>query len=195
MSTTGLMHLHRAGKVTNRHKGVYEGFSVWHVRCGDPRAVRLARRNDDVRFLPVEQVNRPEVIAANGHTVTINGAIVVDLFGQVAADAVGSRQYSGIGGHEDFVAGASLGLDDRSLVCLPSTATVNGSLRSRIVSEPDAGTLVTTPRHHVDVVVTEYGAAELLGKTVHERALALADIAHPDFRERLRVAATRLGPA
>ena len=143
--------------------------------------------NDRVRFLPVDVVNAPDVIARNGHVVSVNGAIEVDLYGQVAADRIGGRQYSGIGGHEDFVAVSGLQLEDRSLVCLPSTATVGGEVVSRIVSTLPAGSTVTTPRHQVDVVITEYGAAELRGRTIRERAEALVAIAHPDHRDALRV--------
>jgi acyl-CoA hydrolase len=193
MFTTGLMHLHRAGKVTNLRKGIHEGYSVCTFAAGTRELYDWLDDNPDVRFVPVEHVNEPQVIAANNDMVTINGAITVDLAGQIAADTVAGRQYSGIGGHADFVAGASIGFDDRSVVCLPATATVGDQTRSRIVTHLDHGTLVTTPRYHVDVVVTEYGSAELLGKTVHERALALAEIAHPDFRDDLRESASRLG--
>ena len=96
-----------------------------------------------------------------------------------------------VGGHEDFVSGPALALEDRALLCLPSTVTIAGELRSRIVPWFDAGTVITTPRHQVDVIVTEHGAAELQGLTVHQRGLALAEIAHPDFRDELREAAGR----
>jgi acyl-CoA hydrolase len=117
--------------------------------------------------------------------VTINGALSVDLWGQVAADTLGGRQFSGIGGHEDFVSGSGLELTDRSIVCVPSTATVDGVVTSRIVDALPAGMLVTTPRHQLDLVVTEHGVAHLRGRTVRERAHALAQVAHPDFREDL----------
>ena len=123
--------------------------------------------------------------------VTINAAIAVDIHGQVVADTINGKQYSGIGGHEDFVAGPALSLEDRALLCLPSTVTIAGEVRSRIVPWFDAGTVITTPRHQVDVIVTEYGAAELQGKTVHQRGEALAEIAHPEFRDELLEAAER----
>jgi acyl-CoA hydrolase len=132
-------------------------------------------------------VNSRHRIAHNRKMVTVNGAICVDLYGQVVADSIGSRQYSGIGGHEDFVSATGFELEDRSLVCLPSTATSGGTVVSRIVSSLAEGWVITTPRHQLDVVVTEFGAAELRGATVRERALALAEIAHPDFRDELRV--------
>ena len=193
MFTTGLMHLHQSGKVTNRRKGVHEGYSVTTFAAGTRELYDWLDGNDAVRFLPVSEVNDTDYIGDNNDMVTINGALAVDLLGQVAADTIGPRQFSGIGGHEDFVAGASIGLDDHSLVCLPSTAHLGDTAASRIVAAFPAGTSVTTPRHVVDVVVTEFGAAELAGRTVAERARALAEIAPPFARDELRAAAAEFG--
>jgi acyl-CoA hydrolase len=190
MFTDGLMRLQESGKVTN-HKGLYDGVSVATFAGGSPELYGWLDGNDEVAFLPVELVNSPEAIAQNRTMVTINAAMAVDIHGQVVADTIHGTQYSGIGGHEDFVAGPALSLEDRSLLCLPSTVTIQGEVRSRIVPWFDAGTVITTPRHQVDVIVTEHGAAELQGLTVHQRGLALAEIAHPDFRDELREAAAR----
>jgi len=192
MFTTGLMHLHRAGKVTNRKRGRYDGYSISTFAAGTAELYDWLDGNDEVRFLPVELVNSPETIAQQRKMVTINGALAIDLQGQVVADTIGSRQYSGIGGHEDFVSAPGLDLEDRSLVCFPATVMVAGQLVSRIVPALPEGWIVTTPRHQLDVVITEYGAAELRGRTVHERAVALAGIAHPQFRDELLEAAERL---
>lgn len=190
MFTNGLMLLHEAGKVSNR-KGQFDGVSVATFAGGPPDLYEWLDGNDQVAFLPVEVVNSPDLIARNRMMVTINAAIAVDIHGQVVADTVHGMQYSGIGGHEDFISGPALALEDRSLICLPSTASVDGDVRSRIVPWFDAGAVITTPRHQVDVIVTEYGAAELQGLTVHQRGLALAEIARPDFRDELREAAAR----
>jgi acyl-CoA hydrolase len=115
----------------------------------------------------------------------------VDIHGQAVADTIAGGQFSGIGGAEDFAAGAALELEDRSLLCLPSTFRRGDEVFSRIVAWFEAGTVITTPRHHVDVVITEFGAAELQGLTVHQRGQALAAVAHPDFREELLEAANR----
>ena len=124
--------------------------------------------------------------------VTINGAMAIDIQGQVVADTIDGRQYSGIGGHEDFVSGPALGLDSTlaALHALDGRGRRQGRARG---SSPgsSAGAVITTPRHQVDVIVTEYGAAELQGKTVHQRGEALAAIAHPDFRDELLEAAER----
>jgi acyl-CoA hydrolase len=192
MFTTGLMHLHQAGKVTNRKRGRYDGYSISTFAAGTAELYEWLDGNDEVRFLPVELVNSPETIAQQRKMVTINGALAIDLHGQVVADTIGSRQYSGIGGHEDFVSAPGLDLEDRSLVCFPATAMVGGRMVSRIAPALPEGWIVTTPRHQLDVVITEFGAAELRGRTVRERALALAAIAHPQFRDELLEAAERL---
>jgi acyl-CoA hydrolase len=184
------MDLHRAGKVTNR-KGIHDGVSVATFAAGTQELYDWLDENDDVAFLPVEDVNNPSVIAENRGMVTINGALLVDLEGQIAADTIGDRQYSGIGGHEDFVAVSGFQVSDRSLICVPSASEINGTLVPRIVHRLPPGTAVTTPRHQADIIVTEWGAAELAGLTVGERARALAEIAHPDTRDELRAAARR----
>jgi len=185
MFTTGLARLHKAGKVTNTNKGIFEGVSITTFAAGEPELYEFLDGNRDVAFLPVNIVNSPEVISKNVDMITINGAMAVDLSGQIVADTIAGNQFSGIGGHEDFIAGAALEGSDRSLVCLPSQTTVNGQQVSRIVPKLPAGSVVTTPRHMTDVVITEYGVAELRGLTVRERARALAAIGHPDERDDL----------
>ncbi|HVQ52183.1 MAG TPA: acetyl-CoA hydrolase/transferase C-terminal domain-containing protein [Mycobacterium sp.] len=191
MFTDGCMHLHRAGKITNARKGQYDGVSVTTFAFGSTELYAWLDGNSDVVFLPVEIVNSPEVIAGNNDMVSINGALAIDIQGQVVADTISANQFSGIGGAEDFVAGAGLDLSDRSLICLPSTFEEDGKLQSRIVPWFGPGAVITTPRHQVDVIVTEYGVAELEGRTVHERGEALAAIAHPQFRDELLAAAER----
>jgi acyl-CoA hydrolase len=193
MFTNGLMELHRAGKVTNHHKDQFEGVSVSTFAAGTTELYEWLDGNEDVRFLPVDIVNSPEFVCRNRQVVTINGALSIDLYGQIVADTIGREQFSGIGGHEDFVSMSALELEDRGLVCLPSVATVGGQMVSRIVAEHPAGTLITTPRHQLDVVVTEHGVAEVRGLTVRERARALAAIAHPDVRDDLATAAETIG--
>jgi acyl-CoA hydrolase len=133
------------------------------------------------------------VVGGNARMTSVNGALCVDLYGQIVADNVGGRQVSGVGGHEDFVSAAELRLDSRSLVCMASTVEVGGELRSRIVPVLPPGSVVSTPRHHTGVVVTEHGSADLVGLTVGERARALAELAAPRFRDELRAAADATG--
>lgn len=191
MFTNGLMRLHEAGKVTNARKGQFEGVSVTTFAGGTRDLYDWLHENRDVAFLPVDVVNSPEVISKNGKMISINAALAVDIHGQVVADTRSGEQFSGIGGHEDFVAGAGLDLTDRSILCLPSTYRAGEAVHSRIVPWFEAGTVITTPRHQVDAIVTEYGVAELQGLTVHQRGVALAAIAHPDFRDDLLAAAER----
>ena len=191
MFTNGLMRLHEAGKITNARKGQFEGVSVTTFAGGTRDLYDWLHENREVAFLPVDVVNSPEVISKNGKMISVNAALAVDIHGQVVADTRNGEQFSGIGGHEDFVAGAGLDLSDRSILCLPSTYRAGESVHSRIVPWFEAGTVITTPRHQVDAIVTEYGVAELQGLTVHQRGVALAEIAHPDFRDDLLAAAER----
>ncbi len=193
MFTTGLMRLHLAGKVTNSAKGVFDGVSVTTFALGSSDLYSWLDDNPAVAFLPVNVVNDPTVIGSNRKLVSVNGAMCLDLYGQVVADNIDGKQISGVGGHEDFVSGADLSLDAHSLICLHSTVSVGDEVHSRILPELPAGAVVSTPRHHTGVVVTEYGAADLRGLTVRERARALADVAHPDFRAGLHEAAEELG--
>lgn len=193
MMTDGLMHLHLAGKVTNR-KGVHDGYSVATFAMGSRALYDWLEGNEAVRFLPVDQTNDPSVIARNRRMISINGALSVDVVGQVVADRISEREHSGIGGHEDFVTGAAFSDGGRSLICLPSTANTPQGRVSRLVSRFPLGTCVTTPRHQVDVVITEYGAAELAGKTAGDRAKAIIAIAHPAVREALLARSDDLPP-
>ncbi len=193
MFTEGLMRLHQAGKVTNDAKRLFNGVSITTFALGSAELYAWLDGNADVAFVPVQVVNDPTVIAQNHAFVSVNGALSVDLYGQVVADNIDGRQISGVGGHEDFVAGAEMRVDDHSLICLRSTAVSNGVTRSRIVPFLPEGSVVSTPRHHTGVVITEHGSADLSGRTVRERATALAEIAHPDFRDGLRAVAATLG--
>ncbi|MGH7338917.1 MAG: acetyl-CoA hydrolase/transferase family protein, partial [Candidatus Rokuibacteriota bacterium] len=185
MISDGVMRLHEAGKVTNR-KPLYDGFSVATFALGTSRLYGWLDGNPAVRMLPVTEVNGASVLSRLPQLTSINGALSIDLAGQVAADCVGGRQYSGAGGHESFVSGAGTAPGGRSFLCLKSTANVGGSRISTIVPAFSEGTRVTTPRHHVQYVVTEHGAADLSLLSDSERPGALVELAHPDFRDSLR---------
>ncbi len=187
MLVNGIMHLHQAGKVTN-HKGVFDGFSVATFCAGSRQLYDWVHRNPEVRMLPVQYVNDPAIIRRNRQMVSINGALAIDLAGQVMADTIGPRQYSGVGGHELFVMGAHDSEGGKSFICLHSTANAGGQRVSTVVANFPPGTPTTTPRHHVQYVVTEFGAVNLSLLTDVERARALVELAHPDFREELREA-------
>ena len=139
---------------------------------------------------PVDYTNDPYIISQQENMVTINSALQVDLMGQVAADTIGPLQYSGVGGQVDFVRGANMACNGRNIIALPSTAR-KGTV-SRISLELPQGGAVTTNRHDVDYVITEYGIAQLWGKTLSQRAEALIAVAHPDFREKLKAEYQRI---
>ena len=191
MFTDGLMRLHEAGKVTNR-KGQFDGVSVATFAGGSPELYAWLDGNDEVAFLPVEVVNSPDLIGRNRMMVTINAAIAVDIHGQVIADTIarqpvlGDRRPRGLHRRPGALARGPVA----ALPALDGRRSA-ASVRSRIVPWFEAGAVITTPRHQVDVIVTEHGAAELQGLTVHQRGVALAEIAHPDFRDELREAAER----
>lgn len=185
MISDGVMRLHQAGKITNR-KPLYDGMTVATFALGSRALYDWLDGNPEVRMLPVTEVNSAAVLARLPRLTSINGALAIDLAGQAAADAIGGRQYSGTGGHEAFVSGAGLASEGRSFLCLRSTATVAGAPVSTITAAFTPGTPVTTPRHHVQWVVTEYGAVDLSVLDDEERPRALIEIAHPDFRDELR---------
>ena len=193
MISDGVMALHRAGKVTNR-KGLYDGVSTATFALGTGALYTWLDGNPDVRMLPVSATNDPALLRRLRRFVSVNAGLSIDLVGQVAADRIGGRQYSGVGGAESFVMGAAEAPDGKSVLCLKSTATVGGTRISTIVSALPPGTLVTTPRHHVQWIVTEHGTVDLSAMSDLERARALVGLAHPDFREELTAAlATTFG--
>ena len=187
MISDGIRRLHEADKVRNR-KGLYDGFSVATFALGSAELYRWLDQNPVVRMLPVSAVNEPALLRRLPRFVSVNGALAIDLRGQIAADCVRDTQYSGIGGHESFVMGASEAPGGQSFICLKSTTLVRttGERISTIVPRLPADMTVTTPRHHVQWVVTENGAVDLSSLTDRERVDALIGVAHPDFRDSLR---------
>jgi acyl-CoA hydrolase len=151
---------------------------------GSRRLYEFIHDNPMVEMRPVDFTNDTAVIRGFRKMVAINSAIEVDLTGQVVADSIGHRMYSGVGGQMDFIRGAALAPEGRAIIALPSTA--GGGRVSRITATLQPGAGVVTTRAHVRTVVTESGVAELFGRSIHERAAALISIAHPDFRDRLR---------
>jgi acyl CoA:acetate/3-ketoacid CoA transferase beta subunit len=193
MFTDGLYQLCASGKVTNDRKPIHRGDSVITFALGSQEMYDFLNENERVRLAPVAYVNDPSTIAKNHRMVSVNSALEVDLQGQIVADTIGARQFSGVGGHMDFVEGTSLSLEHTSLICLQSTAVVDGVPKSRIIGDMSSHSVVTTPRHLAGVIVTEHGFADLRGLSVKERARAMVAIAHPQFRDELADAAEQLG--
>ncbi len=182
MFSDGLLPLFERGVITNRMKKIHRGMTVSGFAIGTRRLYDFIDDNPSFNFLSIDFVNDPAVIKQNPKMVAINSAIEVDLTGQVCADSIGTRQYSGIGGQMDFIRGAALSPGGKPIIALTSR-TAKGLGRIVPFLKPGAG--VVTTRGHVHYVVTENGAAYLFGKNLRQRAQALAAIAHPDDRESL----------
>ena len=183
MFSDGLLELVDMGVVTNKNKTIHTGKIVAGFCMGSKQLYERLDDNPLFAFYPSDFVNSPFIIGQNPEVIAINSAIQVDLTGQVCADSIGNRFFSGIGGQVDFMRGAAYSKGGKPIIAMPSTA--KGGHVSRIVAELSEGAGVVTSRGDVHYIVTEYGVAYLHGKSMKERALALIEIAHPDFREEL----------
>ncbi|MGN0534980.1 MAG: acetyl-CoA hydrolase/transferase family protein [Eubacterium sp.] len=179
----GVVELLEAGVINNRKKQIHNGKTVLGAAFGSEILNNYINNNPSVEMHPIDYVNNPCVISQNDNVVSINSCLQVDLLGQVVSDTVGLNQFSAVGGQVDFVRGATMSRGGKSIIAMPSTAK-NGMI-SRIVPLITEGSAITTPRNDVNYVVTEYGVAQLKGKTLKERARALILITHPKFRPHL----------
>lgn len=184
MLTDGMVDLVEKGVITNRMKSIHKGKIIGSFAAGTRRLYEFLDDNPMVEMHPVSYTNDPFIISQNYKMVSINSCIEVDLLGQCAAETVGITQISGTGGQTDFVRGAVKSPGGKSIIALKSTA-LKGT-KSTIVPVLSQGAVVTTGKNDVDYIVTEYGVAHLRGKSASERAEALINIAHPDFRAELR---------
>ena len=190
MFTDSVVDLVEMGVVTGAAKSRNKGKIVTAFMMGTERVYAFVHDNPMVEMRAVDFTNDTSVIRSFEHMIAINSAIEVDLSGQVVADSIGYRMYSGVGGQMDFIRGAALAPGGRAIIAMPSTAGVDGST-SRISAHVAEGAGIVTTRAHVQTVVTEFGVAELWGKSLRERARALIAIAHPDHREALLTEARR----
>ncbi len=187
MFSDGIIDLVQRGVITGARKTLLPGKLVAGFVLGTERVYRFVHNNPIIEMRTTDFTNDPFTISRNDKMVAINAALQVDLTGQVCADSIGTKLYSGVGGQADFIRGAARSKGGKPIIALPSTA-LGGSV-SRIVSTLEPGAGVTTSRNDVHYIVTEHGVAYLYGKTVRQRTEALIRIAHPDFRAELTAAA------
>jgi 4-hydroxybutyrate CoA-transferase len=190
MFTDSIVDLVEAGVITGARKERNRGKIVTAFLMGSRRLYEFVDDNPMIEMRSVDFTNDTHVIRSFGTMTAINSAIEVDLTGQVVADSIGGRIYSGVGGQMDFIRGAALAEHGKAIIALPSTAA--GGTLSRLVPTLREGAGVVTTRAHARTIVTEYGVAELFGRSLRERAAALIAIAHPDHREQLSAEARRL---
>jgi len=183
MLSDGIVDLFKAGVVNNSKKTLNYGKMVATFLMGTQKLYDFVNNNPGLEMHPVDYVNDPTVVMQNYKMVSINSCIQVDLMGQVASETIGLTQFTGVGGQVDYVRGATMAKDGKSIIAMPSTAL--GGKISRIQPFLDRGAAVTTSRNDVYYVITEYGIAKLKGKSLRERGRALIDIAHPEFKEEL----------
>jgi acyl-CoA hydrolase len=183
MFSDRVVELFEAGAITNRFKNVHPNRTVTSFVSGTRKLFRFVHDNPLVEFHPCDRTNDTSLIRMNDRVVAINSCLQVDLTGQVCADSIGHRIYSGIGGQMDFIRGAALSRGGKPILAFRSSAA--GGKVSRIVPELSPGAGVVTTRGHVHWMITEYGAVNLHGKTLRERGEALISVAHPDFRAEL----------
>lgn len=185
MLNDGLVELYRAGRISGTRKATDRGLITYSFSLGSSTTYDTLRGNKDFICRPVEDTNMPDIIARNDRAVAINNTTQMDLQGQASSESDGHRHISGTGGQLQFVRGAYASKGGKSFICLASTYERKGVRKSRIVLNLTPGNVVTTPRSDQMYVVTEYGIANLKGKSVAERAKAIIGLAHPDYREEL----------
>ncbi len=186
----GILTLLEAGAITNRKKTHMPGKIVATFALGSQKLYRFMNRNPALEMHPVDFTNDPFIAAQNDKLVAINATMQIDLIGQCGSESLGYAPYSGTGGQADFVRAANRSRDGKAFIVLPSTA--KGNTISRIVPTLTPGTHVTTSKNDINYVVTEYGVAQLRGKTARQRCDALIAISHPDFRGELRDSARQM---
>jgi 4-hydroxybutyrate CoA-transferase len=190
LTVPGLVDLVRRGNVTGKYAALHPGKFVASQIGNSLADLEFVEDNPAFELRSYEYTNDPRVIAANENLVALNGALMVDLTGQIGVYSIGPDVYTGLGGHLGFALGAFLAPRGRAVTILPSTA--RGGTVSTIVPQFEKGQIVSVPRELADTIVTDQGIARLLGKSVRERAEELIRVAHPDFRAELTAAARRL---
>lgn len=194
MLVDAYLAMYKAGKLTNKHKNIDTGRGAWTFCVGSKDLYEWVDDNPGLASYPVSYTNAPHVMAQNDKMVTINNCVEVDLFGQASSESAGTRQISGTGGQLDFLTGGYMSNGGKSFICFTSTYTdkKTGEVKSRVVPTLPPGETVTDPRTQAHYLVTEWGKADLAGRSTWERAERIINIAHPDFHEELIKAAEKM---
>jgi len=188
--SNSIMELIKCGAVNGSKKSVYPGKVVYTFAVGTTELYNFMHKNDTFIAFEINDTNNPAFIAQNDNLVSVNNALMIDLTGQVASEAIGTRQYSATGGQVNYVIGSQMAKNGKSIIALPSTRTDSkGKLHSRIMDVLPPGTIVTTSRNDVEWIITEFGAVRLTNKHISYRVKQLISIAHPDFRDELTLKA------
>ncbi|MEG0292087.1 MAG: acetyl-CoA hydrolase/transferase C-terminal domain-containing protein [Anaerovoracaceae bacterium] len=189
MISDGVVDLYNKGVINCSKKAIDKDKMIVTFLMGTKKLYDFANNNPAVELRTVDYVNSPEVVAKSNNLVCINACVQVDFMGQIVSECIGTKQISGVGGQVDFVRGAAMTHDGKgkAIIAMPSvTKQKDGSLISKIVPFVDHGAAITTSRCDADYIVTEYGVARMKGKSLHDRARQLINIAHPEFREKLK---------
>lgn len=186
MIADGTIQLYEKGVITGKYKTENKWKMTVTFLMGTKKLYDFANNNPEVEVRPVDYVNHPAVVMRQYRMVAINSAIQVDMMGQIVADTIGKRQFSGVGGQVDFIRGAAMAEDGKSIIAMPSfTKKKYGQIISKIVPFIDEGAAVTTSRNDIDYIITENGIAEMKGKSLRDRAKCLIEIAHESAKEEL----------
>ncbi|KUO73635.1 MAG: butyryl-CoA:acetate CoA-transferase [Desulfosporosinus sp. BRH_c37] len=186
MMVDAYYYLYKAGKLTNKFKGIDKGKSTYSFSAGSPFLYEWIDNNPALAACPSNHTNNPYTMALNDNMISINNCLEVDLFGQVSSESSGTRQISGTGGQLDFVTGAYMSKGGKSILCCQSSyIDKQGVLQSRIIPTLPDASIVTVPRTQTHIIITEYGKADLAGRSTWERTERLINIAHPDKRDEL----------
>ena len=192
--TNTIADLAEQGVITNKYKTLHQGKTIGSFCIGNRKLYDYMDCNPSIYMMPIHYVNDPHVIAMNDNMVSINTCIEVDLTGQIASESIGTRQFSGTGGQNDFAEGAIHSRGGKSIIAMHSSGVNSkGERFSKIKSILTPGAIVTMSRNNIDYIVTEYGIAYMKGQTIRSRVENLIAVAHPDFRPQLREEAERYG--
>lgn len=186
----GYLDLYESGKLTQKQKTLHRGKGVFGIALGSQKLYDWVAENQGLLSFPMDYVNQPKILSQIDNMVSINNCIAIDLYGQISSESAGTRHISGTGGQLDFTTGAYDAPNGKGFICMTSSYTdKNGKLQSRILPKFTQGDIITTPRTQAFYIVTEYGIANLAGRSTWERAEMLIDLAHPAFRDELIAAA------